>query len=263
MFRNFFVIIMVLALTGCTKGEAVSQNTGIVGENQPITRAEVARMVALNSYSIEEINGMERKITFSDTDISKWYDKYINAAFSANIIAGTDSEHFAPDEYLSLRQAQFLLDKLKTDNKVKLQYEQEDKDKPIPYNIWVAAFEKDINTEKLKSCELKIFGDKKQCKRLGNNFIVTDLGLTFYEGYEVLAADEIISAIVNRDTIVAIKSINKVEEYENMEIVEKGEGFIKVKVPGGTRKFQVNESSGEVGDLVNIIVEGDGMYKIK
>lgn len=258
MFRIFFVVIMVLALSGCNKGSVNNTQLGVVGENEPITRAEAARMVSLNVYSIEEINTMERKIVFNDTDISKWYDKYINAAFCGNLIAGVDSERFAPEEYLSLRQAQFLLDKLKPDNKVKLQYAQEDKDKPIPYNIWVAAFEKDMNTEKLKTVELKIYADKFQCKKLGDDFFVTDLGITFYEGYENLSSDKQITAIVNGNTVAALKNINSVKEYDNLEVVESDENYVSVKVPVGIRKFEVNGNSAEAGDVVKIEVDDEG-----
>lgn len=263
MFRNFFIIILVLALTGCTKASVNNTQIGVVGENEPITRAEVARMVSLNNYSIEEINSLERKIVFQDTDISKWYDKYINAAFTAGLIAGVDSEHFAPEEYLSLRQAQFLLDNLKADNKVKLQYAQEDKDKPIPYNIWVAAFEKDMNTEKLETKELKVYGDKYQCADLGDNFVITDLGLTYYEGYENITSKNEISAIVNGNTIAALKTISEVKEYDNLEVVDSNDKYIRVKVPGGTRKFNIEGNSVNVGDLVKIEVESDGTYSIK
>ncbi len=262
MFRIFFVVIIVLALSGCNKDSANNTQLGTVGENEPITRAEAARMVSLNVYSIEEINSMERKITFNDTDISKWYDKYINAAFCGNLIAGVDNENFAPEEYLSLRQAQFLLDKLKADNKVKLQYAPEDKDKPIPYNIWVAAFEKDMNTEKLKTVEIKIYADKAQCKKLGNDFFVTDLGVTFYEGYENLSADKQITAIVNGNAVAALKTINSVEEYNDLEIVESNENYVRVKVPGGTRKFDVNKNSAEQGDVVKIEIDEEGNWAI-
>lgn len=263
MFRKFLALILILALSGCTKTAVNNTQMGIVGENEPITRAEVARMMSLNSYTIEEINKMERKITFEDTDISKWYDKYINAAFSAGLIAGVDEAHFAPEEYLTLRQAQFLLDKMKTDNKVKLQYAQEDKDKPIPYNIWVIAFEKDMNTEKLKTQELKIYADKNQYSKLGDNFFITDIGITYYEGYEQLASDDEITAIVNESTIVALKTIGRASEYTDMEVVDRGDEYVRVKVPGGIRKYSVESNSVNVGDIIKIKIESDGTYTVE
>ncbi len=262
MFRNFFLLIMIMALIGCTAADINSNTvyTGTVGENEPITRAEAARMVSLNRYTLEEINNMERVISFEDTDISKWYDKYINAAYNAGFIAGVDEEHFAPDEYLTLRQSQFLLDKLKADNKIKLQYAQEDKDKPIPYNIWVSAFEKDMNTDKLETVNIKIYADKTQCKMLGDNFYITDLGVTYYEGYESLASDSEICAVVNANAIAALKSVSNIDEYKGLEVVERGDKYISVKVPGGVRRFE-GENNVNVGDIVNIQIE-NGVYKI-
>ncbi len=260
MFRKFLILILVFVLTGCTKTALNNTQMGTVGENEPITRGEAARMMALNIYTIEEINKMERKITFEDTDISKWYDKYINAAFSAGLIAGVDEEHFAPEEYLTLRQAQFLLDKMKTDNKVKLQYANEDRDKPIPYNIWVIAFEKDMNTEKLKTQELKIYADKNQYSKLGDSFFITDIGITYYEGYEQLASDDEITAIVNGNTIVALKTIGRASEYTDMEVVESGDKYVRVKVPGGIRKYSIENNNVNVGDVIKIKINSDGTY---
>lgn len=262
MFRSFFIVVMVLALVGCGKSSD-SIKTGVVGENEPITRAEAAKMVSLNKYNIEEINSLERKITFKDTDISKWYDKYINAAYTSNLIAGVDVEHFAPEEYLSLRQAQFLLDKIKSDNKVKLQYKPEDKDKPIPYNIWVAAFEKDMNTERLKSENIKIYADSSQCKKLSDNYIISDLGLTYYEGDEKLESGNEIGAIVNNRVIVALKSVNQVKEFDNLEVVEATDKYVRVKVPGGTRKFEIKDNTAIVGEKIKIEIDNNGVYSIQ
>ncbi len=262
MFRNFFIVILVLALVGC-ENKSNTLQTGIVGENEPITRAEVARMVALNNYNIEEINSLERKITFKDTDINKWYDKYINAAYTANLIAGVDNENFAPDEFLSLRQAQFLLDKIKSENRVKLQYRTEDKDKPIPYNIWVTAFEKDMNTERLKSETIKVYADKNQCKKLGDNFVITDLGLTYYDGNEKLTSANEVSAIVNNRVIVALKSINAINEFDNLEVVDANDKYVKVKVPGGIRKFEIKNNNAAVGDKIKIVIDNNGIYSIQ
>ena len=60
MFRKFLALILILALSGCTKTAVNNTQMGTVGENEPITRAEAARMMSLNSYNIEEINKMER-----------------------------------------------------------------------------------------------------------------------------------------------------------------------------------------------------------
>lgn len=254
---------MIIMLAGCSESSSDKVQEGIVGENEPVTRAEAARMIALNVYNIEEINKMERKITFQDTDISKWYDKYINAAFTAGLIAGVDENNFAPDEYLTLRQAQFLLDAMKQDNKVKLQYSPEDKDKPIPCNIWVTAFEKSMDTSKLQTKNIKIYADKDQYKDLGDNMYITDAGVTLYEGYEKLSYNEEITALLNGNTIAALKSISNINEYANMEVVESGSKYVTVKVPGGIRKYSVSNNSAEAGEIVNIKINENGEYSIE
>ncbi len=265
MFRNFFVCFVILMLSGCSlNGGGSAQNTvtGTVGENEPVTRAEAARMVSLNKYSLEEINKMERTIAFEDTDISKWYDKYINSAFTAGLIAGVDSTRFAPEEYLSLRQAQFLLDKLSADGSVRLRYAQEDKDKPIPYSIWVTAFEKCMDTAVLRTGTYKIYADSSQCKALGDNYYITELGVTEYEGDEKIDSTCEINAIVSKDAIAALKSVNKIKEYTDLEVTECGNGYVKVKVPSGVRRFKVDKAELSAGDKINIEVDESG-YHIK
>ena len=260
MLKKLLFIITIIMLTACSENTAKSTQTGVVGENQPITRAEASRMLALNIYNIEEINKMERKITFDDTDISKWYDKYINAAYTAGIIAGVDENHFAPDEYLTLKQAQFLLDAMKEGNKVKLQYSPDDKDKPIPCNIWITAFEKNIDTSKLQTKTIKIYADKTNYNALGDNMYITDAGITLYEGYENLSSDKEIDAILNGNAIAALKTINNVSQYENMNVTDSESKYINVKVPGGTKKYSIGENTISPGDTVNIKINENGEY---
>ncbi len=264
MFRNFFVCFIILMLSGCSFQNKSTQSAdmGIVGENEPVTRAEAARMVSLDKYSLDDINKMERTITFEDTDITKWYDKYINSAFTAGLIAGVDSEHFAPEEYLSLRQAQFLLDKLSSDGSVRLRYAQEDKDKPIPYSIWVTAFEKCMDKNMLSTGTYKIYADCSQCRALGDNYYITELGVTEYEGDEKIDSSCEINAIVSKDAIAALKSVNKIKEYNDLEVVECGSGYVKVKVPAGVRRFRLDSAELNMGDKINIEVDDEG-YHIK
>ena len=111
--RRFLFLLLIVLLCGCSESD-INSNTATVGkygESMPVTRAEVCKMIALSKYSPEEIDLLERKIVFKDTDMNKWYDKYINSAFTCGYISGVDEEHFDPEGYLSLRQAQFLIKK--------------------------------------------------------------------------------------------------------------------------------------------------------
>ena len=150
--RRFLFLLLIVLLCGCSESDSNSNTAtvGKYGESMPVTRAEVCKMIALSKYSPEEIDLLERKIVFKDTDMNKWYDKYINSAFTCGYISGVDEEHFDPEGYLSLRQAQFLINKITNSEKLKLKYNEEDKDKPISYAMWVEAFEKSAKIANLK-----------------------------------------------------------------------------------------------------------------
>ncbi len=259
MLRIIYLVLMVLAFSGCSFKEEINKeaNLGVVGENKPITRAEVSKMIAYNKFSLKEINELDRVIEFEDTKIDDWYDKYINASFKAGYISGVDDLHFCPEQYLSLRQAQFLLDKLNSKSNIKLKYEIEDKDKPIPYNIWVAAFEKVMNNEKLAVKEVLIYSDSSLCKKFSDNIYATNLGITFYEGDEKIIFDEKLNAIVSSDSIVCVKEIQKINEYENLKVSDVDSESVKLETPAGVRKFNIKGSNVNVGDSINIKFEND------
>lgn len=261
LYKLFLLSVLIFCLCGCNKKYQPKQ-TGAIGENQPVTRGEVARMVALNQYSIEEINTMDRQIAFSDTNINEWYDKYINAAYSAKLIAGVDEEHFEPDGYLTLRQAQFLLNKLSKDGSVRLQYLEEDRDKPIPEDVWIQAFEKSMNKDLLKRETVNIYADSSQCKKLGNNLFVTDKGITYYEGYENISSDCKVTALMRGKDIVALVSVEPITEYSNLTVTDKSKDYVEVSLPSGTRRFKVGENDVVSGDKITIAVANEG-YSIK
>lgn len=267
MRKNIFVLSLILILCfGCTNqaNNMRQSNNGLIGENEPITRAEACKMAAFNKYSLEEINNLDRVIQFSDTSIDKWYDKYINAAFTAGFISGTEGNLVQPEEYLSLRQAQFLIDKIKGNANLKLQYSEEDKDKPIPYSVWVAAFEKTMDTTKLRSADITAYGTGSQCKELGESFMLTNLGITYIDQINgANYADKCFTAIVRDNSLIAVKSMSaNMPIYDNVEVISSGNKFIVVKLAGGSRRFALDNVSFRDGDFVNIAFNNDGSYSV-
>ncbi len=267
MFRKTLIFFALILAAGCMResGSKSTPATGLIGENEPITRAEACAMAALNRYSLTEIDNMDRTITFEDTSADKWYDKYINAAFSAGIIAGTDEQHFDPEGYLTLRQAQFMINKIKGNDKLKLRYDEKDRDKPIPYSIWTAAFERSMDTSKLRSENISVYATKDENRALGDSYILTSAGLLCSDKTDNREyKNRNISAILRDNTIVAVKGFNEgMAVYENAEITDRSENSITVQLNGGTRKFTLEENSFNIGDRVQITFDTDGTYDIK
>ncbi len=266
MLKRTLFILLLAFITGCSSpSKNTDSRAGVIGENEPVTRAEACAMAALSKYSSEDINAMDRKITFEDTSIDKWYDKYINAAFTAGLIAGTDENHFEPEEYLTLRQAQFLINKIKGNDKLKLQYDERDKDKPIPYSVWTAAFERSMDTSKLRTENISVYATKDENRALGDDYMLTSIGLTYSDRADNTEyKNRNISAILRDNTIVAVKAYNEgMAVYNGVEVTDSSDSSITVQLSGGTRRFSIENNSFNKGDKVNIIFDTDGTYEVQ
>lgn len=263
-----FLFLFILLLCGCSESNNIAVSSlGRYGENMPITRAEVCKMLALSKYNPEEIDLLERKIVFKDTNMNKWYDKYINAAFTSGYISGVDNEHFSPDDYLSLRQAQFLINKVSNSDKLKLKYDESDKDKPISYAMWVEAFEKSTQNAKLNllTQSIVIYATKEQCSKLDDDFIFTDKGLLKTDGIDFSPYYDCQLRIISKGKeVCAIKSIeNDCPVIDNATVVKSDSKGIEIQLNGATRFFKVENNAYKEGDKVKICFMKDGTYNIK
>lgn len=268
MLRIIFLIITLLLFTGCNTTEnntASEPVTEYIGERIPVTRAEVAKMLALCYYNSDEINSLERIILFDDTDINKWYDKYINAAYTAKIISGTDEKNFSPEENLTLEQAQILVKKLNQSGTFELKFAEADKDKPISYKIWLEAFTKAAG-DKVTKCDIFVYGTKVQSSELGDNYILCNGGLRGCDGIDFTTYTDKIVNVVMRDTEVigVTKITNNTPELKAVEIISAESNSITIKLNGGVRSFNIDNSENRFkqGDKVNIKFNDNSSYEI-
>lgn len=213
--KKIIVILIMLCFTvGCSSAEKDDSRgivQGDVGLNEPIKRSQAAKMLALFVYDTDTIENMERTIKFEDTDSSRPYDKYINAAFRAGLISGADETHFEPDAYLSLEQASFLLKKLDKSATLRLKYDHEDRKKPIAAAMWTEIFERATQLNgngAIVSSSLIPYASGKNCPELGERFVMTDMGLMSVEccdGFDY--TDCTVSVLMRNKEILAVKSV--------------------------------------------------------
>ena len=107
-----------------------------VGDQVPVSRALVAKMLALAYSDRPLIDALDREIKFSDLEESAWYDRFVNACVQNGLMSGGGGL-FQPESPLTVSQAQMLLDNLSADNAIKIQITDENKDKPISYALWI------------------------------------------------------------------------------------------------------------------------------
>jgi len=113
---------------------------GRFGDDIPITRGEMAKMIALSFYTPEEIAGMKNNIQFHDVSVEDWYYPYINAAVTDGYLSG-DGENFLPEEDVTLEQTQYLINRLNPDNQTKITINDENKNKSVAYSLWLELFQ--------------------------------------------------------------------------------------------------------------------------
>lgn len=267
---RIILFLLIIMLTGCGQAPGNEKSaeplTGYVGEREPVTRAEAAKMLALSQYTLEEINDLERIIAFKDTDITKWYDKYINAAYTAGLIAGADSSSFAPEESLTLRQAQVLVKKLNTRGSFELKYNQADRDKPISYKIWLEAFTRAAEG-KVTSCNIFVCATGRDCKELSDKYIICNGGLRGSEGVELYTyRDKIINVVMKDTEILGVtRVVNSAPTLERSEITQCGGSYVTIKLRGAERRLNIDNSDNKFkkGDFVNINFNEDGGYTVE
>ena len=276
--RKILLIAMVcfglLLMAGCENNSADNVADGAVtegkiGDDIPVKRSQVAKMLALTVYDINTIENMERTIVFEDTSVNQPYDKYINAAFNAGLISGADETHFEPDTYLSLEQAQFLLNKLDKTGTLKLQYNHEDRKKPISASMWTEVFERALelsgNTAVI-SCNIVPFATGKNCSALGDRFVMTDRGLLSYECCEDFEYTDCTITVLLRDKeILAFKSVvDKTPSIAGAVVVSVDEEGAVMDMGGVERYFYLDNTSGlKTGESVSFKYSGNSITELE
>lgn len=263
--KKIIMMVIVLLLTvGCSSvqkesGRGITQ--GEVGQDEPIKRSQAAKMLALFVYDTATIENMERTINFVDTDMSKPYDKYINAAFRAGLISGADETHFEPDAYLSLEQATFLLKKLDKSATLQLKYNHEDRKKPISAAMWTEIYERaaQLNGNSAISSNTIIpYASGNTCSELGERFVVTDMGLLSVECCNFNYTDCTLSALVRDKEVLAVKSVVNTSPSVTGAVVmktdEKG-AFVDM---GGVERYFYTENDINLRTGENIAFTYDG-----
>lgn len=257
---------------------------GNVGNKLPVTRAEAARMISLIYNNINEINIMDREIKFTDCNIEKWHDKYINAVVSQKIMSGTKQDLFEPEGYLSLQQAQYLIDRIDKNNKLKIKITDETKDKPISYALWCDLFYKAITNTSENGDILKNFGISKtkiivmatreNNKELKQNCVITDSGPLYYEGIDIgKYLDNELEILKKGEEIISVLNVSDTSPViKNAYIVNCNEKEVSIFSGGAERSyyFQTDENnnnenilrSENIGNIADIKINGSNIVDI-
>lgn len=226
---------------------------------ETITRAQVAKMISFAAYTREECEQLVRVITYKDTDVDKWYDKYINAVTVLELME--EDKNFRPNDALTYGEAKHILEKLLLTDYKRLRFELTDDilSNKISSIDWLSVYEY-ICTEiyNYVPSEKDIFvvmagSDKKEnkWKVVGEDETYQSDGISLEN-----CLNQTVTAIIKGSEILAIKQVkDDTISLENVWIIDGKEKSVSVFINGVERTFQTEnvlaeEITSVVGDLI-------------
>lgn len=238
-----------------TKPENAPKSAPVnIGESLPITRGLVAKMVALTFGTESEINNTKRTIQFSDTNPEDIFDKYINFICEKKYII-EPGDKFMPEEYLTVSQAQNIIDQIDSAHKIKINITDEIKDKPISYNLWTEIYievlknlagdmpiKNKFNISAHKSVILALPQNNKYIKE---GFAITDKGLLKCAGFDLSPyMDKEISFWTKGNELFALADItNENPIIENVYVTENNADTCTIFTGGAEKTYKKSENS--------------------
>lgn len=270
--KKILALICMLLITACgqSRDSSVKEpqykelETGRYGTTEPITRGEVAKLLAMAKYNLTEIENMERNVNLTDTNIDLWYDKYINSAVKADLISGTQENTFLPEHYLSLEQAQFILNKF-SDN-LKLEYVNEDRKKPIAYSMWIDAFEAALKNQQQTNIVEEAFvilADGSDIALLGDSLVMTTKGLKSLEGRDIQTLKYKEIKVLSKDNeVLAIKEVVSNNPVITVVVKEIGQDYLVCNSCGCNITFKGKDLQVNSEDKIDMEIQGLNIMKI-
>lgn len=252
-----------------TRGEEYIGN-----QEKRVSRAEAAKMVSLLSYTEEELSGLERVITYTDTGAGKWYDKYINGMYTAGLTdEKTESDNqYHPMSYMTVGESRDLLERIVIQNQKKQKrgcqklleaveslVSTKGEEAFLPREDWLFLYEilwKDIYRTDMKEASLYIASSWENNEELEKWDTITDKGKYTGDGLDFLPyADKKVGAYVRGKQIVCILEIQEEEtQIPNVWLMKQGEESLTVFFNGYEKTFSLSgpleeKITEKVGDI--------------
>ncbi len=246
--------------------QGVTLSGNEIGDDLPVTRAQAAKMIALAYSSKNEIDSLDREIEFSDTDVSKWYDRYINAVYIEGYMKGYENR-FRPDETLSIQEAQQLINSIYPANKLKIQMTEETRSKPISYALWTKLFIKTLENQSsgtiydtfgVEGRNVIVLATPESNRLLTNSSIITDKGAFSAAGYKLEPFIDKEIRIFYRDGEIIAPSalISDTPTIRNAYIVSSGVGGVTIFSGGAERRYDYPAALSANGAVCDIRISG-------
>ncbi len=284
-FAVFFLISLTVAGCGFLKKEGKTEQSGnknnetIVIENldeyknldeKPVTRAVAAKMLSIGFTKETDFLSFSDAKKFKDVSESAWYRDFVNCAVSYGFMSGFD-ENFRPEDYLTIYEAQQLMDRLYKNNSIKIKITDENKNLPVSYALWQDLLEKVMDKMRggksleeyfgIENKEVIPLATSANTNSLSDGVMITDKGIIYCSGFDMdKYIDKKILVQTRGSQLFGILNENNLETplIENAYIVGASEGKIKIFVQGALRTYPFNGTLQEGVKVASIQIK-DGI----
>ena len=265
----FIICIILFMLVGCTNNnekQVEEVKVGIIGNDYPVDRATVSKMMALAGYNKNEILSLDNVINFSDVEKDSWYNKYINCAYIKGDMSGVLEDKFDPQGNLTITQTQYLINKYDKNKKIKI--DDTNKDKPVSYALWCNIYSEIVQDKNIKEEDLVILGTNETNKSLKNDYVITDKGLYSFEGINITPyINTKIKVFKRENEIIAITEVLETEPILKRSYIEKvGKNYIDIFSGGARKRLYIKNENIQVQDenvLADIKFKGDEVLSVE
>ncbi|MCL2397874.1 MAG: SpoIID/LytB domain-containing protein, partial [Defluviitaleaceae bacterium] len=237
------------------------------GDDIPISRGLVAKMIALTFSDIYDINHAARIINFTDTNAGLWYDRFINTAVSLDHLSGSGA-NFYPESPLTLEQAQLILDRLDPANPIRIQLTPQNRHLAISYALWVNLYMQMLENISGDATIADHFGIVQEeivvlitpqfNPLLPQGHIVTNMGHMTTSGLCFAGHLDQELTILRRDNdVVAILGIaNPTPTLHNVYVMGRSADTITIFSGGAQRTYKFDGSNLPPGRIADIHING-------
>ena len=238
-----------------------------IGDDMPITRGMVAKIIALTFSDRQDIDNAIRRINFNDTNVSLWHDRYINTAVALGHLGGSGAS-FYPDSPLSLEQAQFILDRLDPNNPIRIQLTDANRRLAISYALWMNLYMQLLDNISGDNDLFEYFDiDQKDVivlitpdfnAALPSGHIITNHGHFAASGIDFSGyLDKEVNVLHRDNEIIAILGItNTTPTIRNAFITGKTADSITIFAGGAQRTYEYDTASLPGGLIADIRIDG-------
>ena len=243
------------------------------GDNVTVSRALAAKMLTMALYDLQTINLTDREITFIDTSVEDWFDRYINAAYVHNLMTGV-GDTFLPNSPVTLSQAQVLIDRLDSNNTIRLEITPENRDRPVSYALFADLFRRALINMSGDSTPAEAYGVIEttfvvlatfaNSPQLGRWNVITDNGPVTSFGINLSNyIDKEVRVLIKDGDILAVLGVeSETPTIRNAFVVRTSENEITIFSGGAERTYSVDSTAARAGDICDITISGEKAIEI-